>query len=881
MMYYIHIYMNNFNMRARVIVFLSFFLAIGFLNTNVASADDLAFTGSTSFVATTGLVEHINDLQISGTTPASTPVKLRVSNGTITMSTITGLTFTSDTTGSILEFSGTLADINNALATLTYVRVGTGSDTLEASLVNPGEVFFSGTNHLYEYIASTLTWTQAKTAAENLPTRYGANGYLVTITSAEENDFVAARLSDAGWMGASDQATEDDWKWVTGPETGDSFWFGNVGGYTLPGKYSNWNNGSEPNDSGGDEDCGQFLSGGSGDWNDLPCTGETLPGYVAEFGAPGNMPVVVYKNVTITTTRVPFSGTGSGTNMDPYLITTCAQILEINNNLDQYYKLTINLDCTSNGNSIIVGSADTPFTGSFDGDEHTITIAISEETEQDNIGLFSYVDGGNLSDLGVLGNVTGSGNNTGMVFGYFTNSTAQGITSSGTVSGVSSVGGIAGYIQNASISDSYSTSNITAGSYNAGGFAGSSGCGATFTRTYATGNVSGVNSVGGFSGSDGCEGPGSTIHESYATGNATGTGDYVGGFIGNSSNTTIIDAYAFGNISGGTNVGGFYGVGNNGSLTNVYAKGTVTGIEEIGGLIGFSNPGDGPTISHSFFDTTVNGLSDSNGGTPTITPLMKTQSTFTDATWDFEGIWGIDANNNGYPHFQWQTFGGEDTTAPVLTEITGLSGNLPSNSDGVYRFSTNEACEVNVTPPTSTTGTVEPLAEEVTVDHPIGITLQGMIAGGTYSYSVSCVDSSGNHSNTLHVGPYTVFNPRSNSSGGYNQVVHAQWLAQQNNTQVLPVNTCSADQILTQNLKSGARNGKYNSYTNGIVKEVKILQGHMNRLGFNSGPVDGILGPLTDGAIKRMQKYLGTYQDGKVGPITRGLINKSCGSNTL
>lgn len=50
----------------------------------------------------------------------------------------------------------------------------------------------------------------------------------------------------------------------------------------------------------------------------------------------------------------------------------------------------------------------------------------------------------------------------------------------------------------------------------------------------------------------------------------------------------------------------------------------------------------------------------------------------------------------------------------------------------------------------------------------------------------------------------------------------------------------------------------------------------MNRLGFASGEVDGILGSITDSAIKRMQKFLGTTQDGYVGPVTRGLINNSC-----
>ncbi len=90
--------------------------------------------------------------------------------------------------------------------------------------------------------------------------------------------------------------------------------------------------------------------------------------------------------------------------------------------------------------------------------------------------------------------------------------------------------------------------------------------------------------------------------------------------------------------------------------------------------------------------------------------------------------------------------------------------------------------------------------------------------------------------------------------------------------------TCKSEQILTQNMKAGARNGVYNSFTHGKAKEVKILQAHMNRLGFASGKEDGILGPITDGAIKRMQKFLGTKQDGLIGPVTRELINNSCGN---
>ncbi len=94
-------------------------------------------------------------------------------------------------------------------------------------------------------------------------------------------------------------------------------------------------------------------------------------------------------------------------------------------------------------------------------------------------------------------------------------------------------------------------------------------------------------------------------------------------------------------------------------------------------------------------------------------------------------------------------------------------------------------------------------------------------------------------------------------------------------------NQCPSTQLLTQNLKAPSRNGFYNSYTKGIVTEAKILQAHLNRLGFNSGTEDGILGPISTGAIKRMQTFLKTTPDGYVGPITRGLINNSCGSEGL
>lgn len=276
---------------------LSFFVCI----TQVHAA---SIAGNNSFQGTVGVAMPITDLQITGEAGSTViPVKLLVTNGSLQMTTTTGLTFTGGTTGAVLYFSGTVDNVNTALATLLYTRGSAGTDTLEVSLVPYGEVFFADNGHLYEYISSTQTWQGANTAASGL-SKYGATGYLATITSQNENDFVAARLSNAGWMGASDSGSEGVWRWAVGPESGTQFWSGASGGSTFGGNYANWGTG-EPNDAGSNEDCGQFLAGGSGKWNDLPCTVFTLPGYVVEYGAPGALPTVTAKNISITTTSAP------------------------------------------------------------------------------------------------------------------------------------------------------------------------------------------------------------------------------------------------------------------------------------------------------------------------------------------------------------------------------------------------------------------------------------------------------------------------------------------------------------------------------------------------------------------------------------------------
>lgn len=255
-----------------------------------------SFTGGTNVSGGLNVQVSITDLQVTGVDAGDTvPVFLYVPAGSLSMTTTTGLTFTGASSGQRLYFSGTRTDVNNALATLKYTHSSAGTYTLEASIIGAGQIYDPSTQHIYEVVnhGSPISATAARSAATSR-TINGVTGYLANITSADENTFVAARITQDGWFGASDAAVEGDWVWLDGPESGTLFWRGTAGGTAF--WYENWA-GSEPNQS-GDEDCSQFYANGSG-WNDLPCS-STLNYYVVEYGAPGNLPNVASDTLDIT-----------------------------------------------------------------------------------------------------------------------------------------------------------------------------------------------------------------------------------------------------------------------------------------------------------------------------------------------------------------------------------------------------------------------------------------------------------------------------------------------------------------------------------------------------------------------------------------------------
>jgi hypothetical protein len=68
-----------------------------------------------------------------------------------------------------------------------------------------------------------------------------------------------------------------------------------------------------------------------------------------------------------------YCGAGSGTVEDPYQITTCTELQQINLNLSANYILMNDIDCSSYGAFTPIGTSPAPFVGTLDGEGNTIS----------------------------------------------------------------------------------------------------------------------------------------------------------------------------------------------------------------------------------------------------------------------------------------------------------------------------------------------------------------------------------------------------------------------------------------------------------------------------------------------------------------------------
>ncbi|MHC4646308.1 MAG: hypothetical protein ACYTBJ_12475 [Planctomycetota bacterium] len=301
---------------------------------------------------------------------------------------------------------------------------------------------------------------------------------------------------------------------------------------------------------------------------------------------------------------------GTGEPNDPYRIATPEDLNDIGNHVEDYNKCfvmvnDINLAAYAGDQFSMIGDFSHPFTGVFDGNGHAIS-NFSYNGGASEVGLFRRVGcdwcwSPVIKDLALIepNVIAQSSYIAGALVGSLTDGTVRGCkVEGGSIWGGSncSVGGLAG---------------------------GNSG---TIEKCCSTATVGGGVHVGGLVGSS-CEFKvmGTVlISDSYSAGSVSGPAIYIGGLVGCNANP-IENSYSCGPVAEGPNAGGLVGYGHE----------FVHYVE-------------------CFWDSEVNPDVNGIGNTsdPNVigkrTAEMQTESTFTQAGWDFVEVWGI-GENQTYP----------------------------------------------------------------------------------------------------------------------------------------------------------------------------------------------------------------------------------------
>lgn len=414
--------------------------------------------------------------------------------------------------------------------------------------------------------------------------------------------------------------------------------------------------------------------------------GSSSPTFTQSGGTIAGTASLVYQ-LNGTTCRME----GLGTSADPYQIENGNQLLVFQSivngtngqtpNPAACAELTDNIDMSSIANFAPIGTKTDPYTGTFNGNNHSISGLTVNES--DTAGLFGYVEGATIQNINLCDSqITATSNDrnyiytyAGGIVGFATNEAKIESCSTNNITITADsrhIGGIIGRGEGSTkISNCTNTSSLT-GKYRVGGIAGSIN-GSSITNCGNSGNLPATESsyVGGIVGFT----HGGQISTCYNTGEVTGGSNAdVGGIVGMSETRPLIsDCYNVGDVHGGEANGGIAGFAI-GTYRYCYNTGTVTDSQRRGGVIGHNA---GTTIDHCYYLDTAAPVGISQNTQPGVE--SRTAAEFADGSVLTSLIAGRDDNDHPWnPACQYLNATGK--TQPVFQQ----QGDTHNHTDGTW-----------------------------------------------------------------------------------------------------------------------------------------------------------------------------------------------------
>jgi hypothetical protein len=386
---------------------------------------------------------------------------------------------------------------------------------------------------------------------------------------------------------------------------------------------------------------------------------------------------------------------GRGTANDPFRIRTVEQWRAMAGHpgdFNDHFVLADDLSFAGvDPNSYVpVGIQGFPFTGIFDGRNHTISNLTIVRPGQRNAGLFGYAGSANsgvaasgtrIMNLNVVNVQLEGGECVGGIVGFLNEGMISGCTVTGRIEGDGYTGGLAGWSRGEIISCAVDAEVF--GRRHIGGLLGHNL--GTVEACAAHGRVTGESRLGGLVGVNadylGDEGAwnapcgpdvGGRIARCFADCTVTGSKE-LGGLVGYTAECGRIEScYARGRVAGPNCVGGLAGSSTQTDFTHCYAAVVVEGQDKTGGFIGedpdlrWRRQHDSYRIGvlqSCFWDAGLAGTrkgvgeDDAWDGLTAVTSTeMKTPEPFVNAGWDFQKTWTI-TRGPSYPQLRWEQAG--------------------------------------------------------------------------------------------------------------------------------------------------------------------------------------------------------------------------------